>query len=115
VPSTVRTPVDLGPAADGQVGATANVLGQVGDPGALADAGGDGERDSRYPAALIRVRIVDVTVALLFRCVDEGLHGRGELVVAPLVDRERPGAAVESVFAALGVLQNPVGRQYLVP
>jgi len=43
-------------------------------PAPVARCGQQVEVDSGYPAALVRVRIVDVAIALLLRRVDECLH-----------------------------------------
>jgi hypothetical protein len=114
-PAGEQDPDDLGPVADGQVGATAHVVGQVSDPRVLPDAVEHVDRNGRHPDALVRVRVVDVGVALLLGGIDERPDRRGELVVGPLVNRERPGPAVKPVVAALRGLECPESRQHLVP
>jgi hypothetical protein len=82
--------VDLDTAGDLKVGAVADVLGEVHEPGVLPDAADDVDRVRAGAGRVGPVEVLDAGEPLRRGRVDEPAHRAGQVAVPQLPYRERP-------------------------
>jgi hypothetical protein len=102
-------PVDEHTARDLEVGAAADLLGEVDESVVLAHAVDDIDRVGADSGRVRAVEVVDAPEALGRGRVDEPAQRGGQIVVAVVADGERSRAPVIRVVAVRRVLHLPVG------
>ena len=100
-------------ARDLEVGAVANLLGEIDDAGVLTHAVDDVDRISADAARIRPVEILDHGETLCHCRIDEATQRRRQLVVLAGSDRERPRPSVVGVVAIGCVLHLLVCREDL--